>query len=298
MTGHAYASPAAMRTALEQRLRALHAATGLPLDRLRKEAALQRLLARIAAEAPADSWALKGGIAMIARVGDHARATADADATWRTDRRQLRDMLDRACALDLADYFEFTIGQGRPIRGEGAEGGVRFPVAARLASRLFENLRLDVNIVAGDMRPVEEITLRNLLDFADVPPAVVPAIRPEQQLAEKLHAYTRDYGSQENGRAKDLYDMLVIARELPLPSWADLAAACRQTFGLRHTAWPPVLSAPPRSWNRAWRGFVTDYGIAFATLDGAYDALVRFWQPALTETGPGGTWDAGSWTWT
>ena len=103
MTGRAYASPAAMRTALEQRLRALHAATGLPLDRLRKESALQRLLARIAAEAPADSWALKGGIAMIARVGDHARATADADATWRTDRRQLRDMLDRACALDLAD---------------------------------------------------------------------------------------------------------------------------------------------------------------------------------------------------
>jgi len=56
-----------MRAALEQRLRALHASTGLPLDRLRKEVALQRLLARIAAAAPDGSWALKGGIAMIAR---------------------------------------------------------------------------------------------------------------------------------------------------------------------------------------------------------------------------------------
>jgi hypothetical protein len=85
MTGRHYSSPAAMRTALEQRLRDRHASTNLPLDRLRKEAALQRLLARIAAVAPADSWALKGGIAMIARVGERARATADADATWRAD---------------------------------------------------------------------------------------------------------------------------------------------------------------------------------------------------------------------
>lgn len=59
MTGRAYASPAAMRTALEQRLRDRHRASKLPLDRLRKEVALQRLLARICAAAPAGSWALK-----------------------------------------------------------------------------------------------------------------------------------------------------------------------------------------------------------------------------------------------
>lgn len=74
---------------------------------------------------------------MIARVGNRARATADADATWRIGRSQLGGMLDRAAGLDLADYFEFIIGQGRPIQGEGAEGGVRFPLAARLASEMF-----------------------------------------------------------------------------------------------------------------------------------------------------------------
>ena len=202
MTTPRYATAAAMRAALEQRLRVQHASTALPLDRLRKEVALQRLLARVVAAAPEGSWALKGGIAMIARVGDRARATADADATWRASRSQLGGMLDRAAGLNLADYFEFTVGQGRTIQGEGAEGGVTFPVTARLASKMFENMRIDVNIVAGDPRPVEMITLRNLMDFAGVPPVVVPAIRPEQQLAEKLHAYARDYGSQENGRAK------------------------------------------------------------------------------------------------
>ncbi len=297
MTGRTYASATGMRTALEQRLRDRHSATKLPLDRLRKEVALQRLLARISAAAPAGSWALKGGIAMIARVGERARATADADATWRADREQLRDMLDHASAQDLGDHFEFTIGQGRRIEGEGPDNGLRFPVTARLASRIFEQIRLDVNIMTEDPRPIEDITLRNLLDFADIPSVTVPAIKLDQQLAEKLHAYTRDYGRQENGRAKDLYDMLVIAQELPLPAEAELAGACRQTFTLRQTAWPPALGPPPEFWDGTWRTYVTDYGIQFRTLASAYSALAAFWEPVFAEQGPHMAWDADSWAW-
>jgi len=44
---------------------------------------------------------------------------------------------------------------------------------------VFEVLRLDVNIVDQDPRPVEEITLRNLFDFVGIPPVKVPAIKPE-----------------------------------------------------------------------------------------------------------------------
>jgi hypothetical protein len=292
-----YATPTAMRAALEQRLRERHDSSGLPLDRLRKEAALQRLLARIAAAAPAGSWALKGGMAMIARVSYRARATADADATWRGARGELRDMLDRASVLDLNDNFEFVIGQGRRIQGEGSEGGFRYPVAARLASRIFENLRIDVNIVTEDPRPIEEIELRNLLDFAGIPAVLVPAICPQQQLAEKLHAYTRSYGQQENGRAKDLYDMLIIAQELQLPAQAGLAAACQQTFGMRQTTWPPTLGPPPGDWVAAWQGFVDDYRIQFADLDSAYNALASFWLPIFAESEPTATWHADSWTW-
>ncbi len=98
----------------------------------------------------------------------------------------LHDMLDRASVLDLNDNFEFIIGRGKPLQAEGPEGGLRFPVTARMASKVFEQLRLDVNLVDRDPRPVEEITLRNLLDFAGIPPVTVPAIRPEQQLAEKV----------------------------------------------------------------------------------------------------------------
>src|SRR5260370_18651654 len=172
----------------------------------------------------------------------------------------LHDMLDRASVLDLNDNFEFIIGRGKPIQAEGPEGGLRFPVTARMASKVFEALRLDVNLVDHDPRPAEEITLRNLLDFAGIPPVTVPPIRPEQQLSEKLHAYTRDYGSQDNGRSKDLYDMLVIAQELTMPTKTDLPAACRQTLALRATSWLPTLGPPPESWAVAWNSDVADHG--------------------------------------
>lgn len=79
----AYATPEAFRRALEDRLNAVYRQTGLPLDRLRKQAAAQRLLARLVEAAPEGSWALKGGLAMIAWIGPAARATRDADTTWR-----------------------------------------------------------------------------------------------------------------------------------------------------------------------------------------------------------------------
>lgn len=197
-----YAHPAALRRALEMRLKTRSEQSGLPLDRLRKEAALQRLLARIAAIAPEDSWALKGGLAMLARIGDRARLTADADATWRTTMPQLQAMLDDAAEANLDDHFEFMIGQGRPIQAEGAEGGLRFPVRCLLAGRPFETLRLDLNLVPRDPRPLDRVELRNLFEFADLATVVVPAVRVEQQLAEKIHAYARDYGPRKTAEPK------------------------------------------------------------------------------------------------
>lgn len=213
------------------------------------------------------------------------------------DQQTLHDMLDRASVLDLDDNFEFIIGRGKRIQAEGPEGGLRFPVTARMASKSFEGLRLDVNLVDHDPRPVEDVTLRNLLDFAGIPPVTVPAISAEQQLAEKLHAYARDYGSQDNERSKDLYDMLIIAEELTLPTITDLAMACRQTFELRATSWPPTPESPPESWAGAWKAYVADYGIQYGTLAEAYEAMTAFWQPVFDETRPGAAWDSDSWNW-
>lgn len=295
-----YSDPAALRRSLETRLKTRGEQSGLPLDRLRKEAALQRLLARIAETAPEGSWALKGGLAMLARIGDHARLTADADTTWRRTTSQLQDMVEEAAEADLGDYLEFFVGEGRPIQAEGTEGGLRFPIRCLLAGRPFETLRLDVNLVPDDPRPLERVELRNLLDFTDLPPVAVPAVHVEQQLAEKIHAYTRDYGGQENRRAKDLYDMLAIAQHLLLPSVGTLRHACRQTFTLRDTPWPPALQPPPDLWAQPWRAFVRDYGSPHTSLEAAYAALNQFWQSVLEtpdDTHDHLQWHADAWEW-
>ena len=292
-----YEQPQALRRALEDRLKSQARASGLPLDRLRKEAAFERLLARLAATTPYGSWALKGGLAMLARAGARARATADADTTWRGQVDQLSATLERAAATDLADHFRFLIRTPNTLRGEGPDGGLRFPIESRLAGRTFEPIRLDVNISPNDPRPIEELRLRNHFAFAGLPDVVVPAIGAPQQLAEKLHAYTRDYGAADNTRAKDLYDMLIIAADLAVPLLGVLLDACTTTFALRHTLWPPQLDPPPSIWTAPWAAFVRDYPITYPTLETAYRALLTFWAPVLSDSGRNLVWQPTTWTW-
>lgn len=85
-----YRDPAAFRRALEQRLRTEARRSEVPLSRLRKEAAFHRLLARLHRAAP-ERWALKGGLALITRLGAHVRGTKDADANWRSTGSELDD---------------------------------------------------------------------------------------------------------------------------------------------------------------------------------------------------------------
>lgn len=187
----------------------------------------------------------RGWLAMLARAGMHARTTADADTTWRTDAIQLRATPDQAARTDLGDHFHFLIGSRAGLGGEGPEGGLRFTIQSRLAGRVFEPIRLDINLPPDDPRPVETLHLSNTLAVAVMPTVIVPAISAAKQLAEKLHAHTRDYGAGEDTRAQDLYDMLIIAADLPVSPLAELAEVCATILALRDTSWPPRLIPLP-----------------------------------------------------
>ncbi len=287
--------------ALEQRLRVEAQTTGVPLNRLRKEAAFHRLLARLHRAAPR-AWALKGGLALIARLGTQVRATKDADTNWRATRHELDETLLAVEDLDLADWFQFRVGDARDLQGEGEQGALRYPVSARLDGRLFEQLSLDVNVVGPhDSRPVDVVELRrNLFAFVDEPPLKIPMVTPGQQLGEKLHAYTRLYDDQTSSRAKDLFDMLLIADQVQLPQAAALAAVVKQTFEVRVTAWPPQLTEPPPDWIKPWQGFVAEYPLRWGDLGAAFIALHQFWEPILIGTAVTSDvrWQPDRWMWT
>jgi hypothetical protein len=85
-----YATAAAFRRALEDRLQDIAGKENVDLQRLRRQVAFDRLLARLfqAAQPRALTWVLKGGYAMELRI-KAARTTKDIDLTMRNvfDRR-------------------------------------------------------------------------------------------------------------------------------------------------------------------------------------------------------------------
>jgi predicted nucleotidyltransferase component of viral defense system len=297
MSPRDYRDASAFRVSLETRLRQAARVTATPLDRLRKEVAHQRLLARLVQAAPPGSWALKGGQVLLARLGPHARATKDADATWRESGEAFGAFLEQAVELDLEDYFTFEVAEPRHLEAETGEGGFRYSVLARVDGREFERLQLDINFVVQDPRPIEQLQLRDLLGFAEIEPPQIPVVPVAQHLAEKLHAYTRDY-VQANSRPRDLFDMLVIALHLPLPDAADFAATLKQTFDIRQTDWPPRLTPPPTDWANTWSAYVQDHAIPWSDLDAAYHALGLLMTPLLDGSVQlGASWSATEWAW-
>jgi len=270
---------------------------GTPLDRLRKEVAHQRFLARLEYVTAADSWVLKGGQVLLARLGRGARATRDTDANWRASEEAFEGTLEAVVEIDLGDYFSFEVGEPRRLTAETEMGGVRYGIRALLDGRQFERLQLDVNFVPADPRPVEHLRLRGLLDFAGIESPEIPVVPVAQHMAEKLHAYTREY-EHENSRPRDLFDMLVMAHSLAIPRVGALADACRTTFGMRQTEWPPRVAAPPVTWRRVWAAYVEDHNIPWSTLDDAGTALCQFWMPVLdAEIAVHAGWDPIGWTW-
>ncbi|MEX0972771.1 MAG: nucleotidyl transferase AbiEii/AbiGii toxin family protein [Solirubrobacterales bacterium] len=110
MSAPRYDNPQAFRQALADRLRPIAEESGMELSALLRQFAYDRLLCRLFSAEP-DRWVLKGATAMLARLEGRARHTLDVDL-YRRDgsladaERALRE----AAAVDLGDYFRFTLG--------------------------------------------------------------------------------------------------------------------------------------------------------------------------------------------
>lgn len=97
-----YKSGGAFRRALETRLRDQSLESGLPLVRLRKMVAFDRLLARLALSQP-DQWILKGGLMLQLRLGNRARTTKDIDLLFLSESHKVLGLLREAVTLDLGE---------------------------------------------------------------------------------------------------------------------------------------------------------------------------------------------------
>ena len=142
-----YATPTALRIALEQRLLNESNDSGISLDRLRRRVIFERVVSRLEAADPGH-WVLKGGMALEVRLRDEARLTKDIDLGLRDtidDGEELHERLVEALATDpFSDGFVITAEPVTQLAEDNA-GQVtwRSRLEASLGGRPFGRVQLD-----------------------------------------------------------------------------------------------------------------------------------------------------------
>jgi hypothetical protein len=291
-----YGTAAAFRQALDDRLKAQSDQTRLALPRLRKRVAFELFLRRLVAVAP-DRWVLKGALALDFRFKATSRPTKDMDLGRADDEDAAIEDFTAAQELVLDDFFSFAVRRTDDLDDAGDFRAIRFHVTAELAGRVFDQFVVDVGFVDSISTKPEEIETSDLLSFAGIEPIRVPALPLPQHIAEKLHAYTRNYG--ESGRAstrpKDLVDILLIAGYERVDA-AALRDALETTFSeRRQQPLPATLPPPPVAWREPYARLASEVSVE-ADLERAYALAAGFIDPILAG-GTSGTWDTqrGAW---
>ena len=279
-----YATPTAFRRALEDRLRLIVDKEKLPIERVRREVAFDRFLARLFADGNAP-WILKGGYALELRIKE-ARATKDIDMVLRETLGKDKPLdeallaaLDKAAAVGLKDFFAFTVGASMKDLDAAPYGGARFPVEARMDGRTFVEFHID--IAAGDvvMTPIDTTEGRDWLKFAGIPAPKFPTISREQHFAEKAHAYTLPRPSM-NSRVRDMVDMVLLITSSTKLDSPLVKRSLDATFERRKThALPGALNSPPAEWKGPYAKLARQCGI-LEDLDAAFILLNDYLKQA------------------
>ena len=279
-----YATATAFRRALEDRLRLISETEKLPIERLRREVAFDRFLARLFAEENAP-WVLKGGYALELRIKE-ARVTKDIDMALREvlgKNKPLNEAilgaLEKAAATDLADFFVFEIAPLMKDLDAAPYGGARFPVEARMDARTFMEFHIDIG--AGDvvMAPFDKTEGRDWLKFAGIPAGKFPTISKEQHFAEKVHAYTLPRPST-NSRVRDMVDMVLLITSTPKLDMPLVKKSIDATFKRRKThEMPGSLQPPPAEWKQPYANLARQCGLS-EDLDAAFRVVTEFLRSA------------------
>jgi hypothetical protein len=258
-------------------------ANGVDIAAARLRLFHERLLARMDIVAPLE-WVVRGGRAIDLRLAGRCRMTADLDVsmagTSTPDMTSLQRLLTEICEADAGDGWRIALSRVHPslVLGIGVVGYKAWLVAA-CGHGPGQEFSLDVSREGQAGTAAMVLSVPSMLTGA---PLRVAVVRPELQIAEKVHAITRPYPAGERrARSYDLVDAVaMVVAEKPDP--ATLRAAARQIFVSRGThLLPGTLAEVPADWTSAFQLHGAGYGLAHLTTAEGLAILSAAWELAM-----------------
>ena len=292
--GERYATPAAFRRALTDRLKLAEKKGPWTLQQLQRQVAYDRLIERL--YLIDDGWIVKGATALLARdIG--VRGSLDVDL-YRVVARSIAEMdLRRAASTDIGDWFRFDIGGGTHIGNRS----VRLPVNATIGTTTWVTFHVD--LVGEDLRMTGQPE--------DVPPlarGVIPEVQQRgyrayplvDHIADKIAAIYERHGEQRrpSTRYRDLVDLVAITTATSVDAIAQRTALTSE-FDRRELILPTTFDIPYRTlWEPGYAAEVRRSLLDTAqTLDEALEVVRPFIDPLLNASAVG-SWEPrlGRWT--
>jgi hypothetical protein len=289
-----YASPAAFRRALTDRIKAAMEGKSWTYQQLQRQVAYDRLLERL--YLVDDGWVLKGATALLAR-GLGVRASLDVDV-YRPVAREIAEAdLLRAAGTDIGDWFRFEVGATIPI----SNNAVRMPVRAIVGATTWVEFHVD--LTGTDLRMTGQPE--------EVPPIARDVVRDAEQhgylaypvvdhVADKVAATYERHGERRlpSTRFRDLVDLVAIVKGGSVEAEAQ-GRALRSEFDRRRVDLPQSFDVPDRAiWETGYAAEARRSMLPDArTLDEALAVVRPFLGPVFQRTADG-SWDPKRQRWT
>lgn len=282
-----YATPAAFRRALTDRLKDTTQRSNWTIQQLQRQVAYDRLLERL--YIVDDGWIVKGATALLARdLG--VRGSLDVDVYRAVAQNVAEADLRMAAEIDLGDWFSFNVGAATPI----GDNSLRFPVISIVGTTNWVEFHVDVS--GADLRMTGHPE--------NVPPiarGIIPSVDQRgyrvyplvDHVADKVAATYERHGASENPstRYRDLVDLVAIATGASIDAQSQ-SNALRSEFERRNLVLPKTFDVPDRGlWERGYAAEVSKSMLNTASsLEDALVIVKAFLDPLLNGVAAG-TWN-------
>ena len=175
----------------------------------------ERLLYRISISRYKFNFILKGGLLLLAIIGDERRTTSDMDTIIKgidIESDELLRIIQEIINIETDDNISFEIEKAKDIRIDDIYGGVNVKLIAKKDGLLVP---LFIDITTKDPITPREIEFKYKSLFDDTYIKIM-AFNKETIIAEKFETLIKD--TETNTRAKDFYDLYIIIKDY----WNDL----------------------------------------------------------------------------